>query len=192
MLDMNQEENTPWQYKPDDSPDNVADEENAEAATAPAPKTTKNISWEASEFIDHHQGSGWYALLALATIALGIIVFFMSSHDIVATIIILVLGVVVGLFAGHKPAVAKYEITRDGLKVNNKVYKYGDYKSFAVIDEGQLSSVNLIPLKRFLPPVSAYFEDNDEKKITEALGNYLPYEPRKLDAIERLSRRLRL
>ena len=61
-----------------------------------------------------------------------------------------------------------------------------------MIDEGALSSVNLIPLKRFLPPVSAYYEDKDEKKITDALGDHLPYEPRKLDMVERLSRRLRL
>jgi hypothetical protein len=191
---MAEDNNTPWQYKPDDSPANIEEPDNADSSDTlePARKSARDVSWEASEFIEHHHGSGWYTLLVISTILLAVIDFFLSSRDIVASIIIIALGVVVGMFASHKPEVAKYEITNSGLKVNDKVYKYGDYKSFAVIDEGPLSSLNLIPLKRFLPPVSAYFEDKDEKKITDALGNYLPYEPRQLDGIERLSRRLRL
>lgn len=192
---MAEDNNSPWQYKPDDSPASIDAPEDgggAPSASEPEKRLASNVSWEAAEFIEHHHGAGWYALLAVSTLVLAAIVFFMSSRDIVASVIIIVLGAVVGMFASHKPSVARYEITNSGLKVNDKTYKYGDYKSFAITDEGPLSSVNLIPLKRFLPPVSAYFEDKDEQPITDALGNYLPYEPRKLDAIERLSRRLRL
>jgi hypothetical protein len=103
-----------------------------------------------------------------------------------------VVGVIVGVFAGHKPKQIQYEITESGLGVNGKNYPYNAFKSFTVLREGNLSSVNLIPLKRFMPPVSAYFEPKDEPKITEALGNHLPYENRKMDGIDRLSRRLRL
>jgi hypothetical protein len=42
-----------------------------------------------------------------------------------------------------------------------------------------------------MPPISAYFAPKDEERITKILGNYLPYEERKLDNVERLSRRLR-
>jgi hypothetical protein len=60
------------------------------------------------------------------------------------------------------------------------------------MQEGPLTSANLFPLKRFMPPVTAYFDPKDEEKITNVLGNYLPYEDRKMDGIDRLSRRLRL
>jgi hypothetical protein len=43
-----------------------------------------------------------------------------------------------------------------------------------------------------MPPVAAYFDPADEKKIMETAGNFLPYEDRQLDAIERLARRVRL
>ena len=193
---MAEDENTPWQYKPEDSPDDSGTDDESEDY-APERRSigtddSKNISWEASEFIAHEHGSGWYGMLILSTVLLSAVVFFLSGRDIVATVIIVFLGIAVGLYARRKPAIAKYEINGSGLKVNDKLYKYGDYKSFALIDEGALSSVNLIPLKRFMPPVSAYFDEKDEKKITDTLGNYLPYEPRKLDATERLSRRLRL
>jgi len=193
---MAEDENTPWQYKPDDSPDDEGvgdrDDDDGPAQEEDRPAKSKNFSWEASEFIEHPHGTGWYMMLVISTLLLSAIVYFVSSRDIAAAIIIVFLGIAVGLFAKRKPAVAKYEITSSGLKVNEKLYRYGDYKSFAMIDEGALSSVNLIPLKRFLPPVSAYFEDKDEKEITDALGDHLPYEPRKLDMVERLSRRLRL
>jgi len=189
---MAEDNNSPWQYKPDDSPENVDVPDDDVQDPVASESKQKTVAWQATEFIEHHHGSSWYAVLALSTLAIAAIVFFSSSHDYIAAFIILVLGAVVGMYASHKPGTASYEITHDGLKINDKTYRYGDYKSFAVINEGDLSSVNLIPLKRFLPPVSAYFDNKDEQKITNALGGHLPYEPRQLDSIERLSRRLRL
>lgn len=186
---MEQDNNSPWQYKPDEGetrPNNTAD--NRPPAERPQP--SKDISWEASEFIDHQHGTGWYLVLALITIALA--GFLVLSRDFIAAGIVVVLGIVVAIFASRKPAIARYEITESGLRVNGKIYRYGDYKSFAIFREGALSSINLFPLKRFMPPVSAYFEAADEPKITAVLGNYLPYEERKMDSVERLSRRLRL
>lgn len=186
---MEQDNKSPWQYKSDEGDpgsNNAADN----SSPAARPRTSKDISWEASEFIDHQHGAGWYLVLALATIALA--GFLVLAKDYIAAVIVMVLGMVVAIFASRKPAIAKYEITQSGLHVNGKTYKYRDFKSFAIFREGALSSVNLFPLKRFMPPVSAYFEAADEPKITAVLGNYLPYEERKMDAVERLSRRLRL
>ncbi|MGH7157140.1 MAG: hypothetical protein ACREGG_03465, partial [Candidatus Saccharimonadales bacterium] len=150
-----------------------------------------SVSWEASEYIDHPHGAGWYTVLTLITAVLATVIY-IAAKDKIATGTIVVVGIIVGVFASHKPGQAKYEITNSGLIINGKIYSYGDFKSFSIIREGALSSVNLLPLKRFMPPVSAYFESGDEDKITDAIGNYLPYDDRKLDAIERLSRRLRL
>ncbi len=188
---MEQDNNSPWQYKPDEggsSQDPSAGSTDAIPGSKSRPD--KDISWEASEFIDHQHGPGWYMALALITIALAAALVF--TKDYIAAVIVIVLGVVVAIFASRKPAIAKYEITESGLSVNGKVYRYRDYKSFAIFREGALSSINLFPLKRFMPPVSAYFEATDESKIIAVLGNYLPYEQRKIDTIERISRRLRL
>ncbi|HET7529236.1 MAG TPA: hypothetical protein VFJ84_03360 [Candidatus Saccharimonadales bacterium] len=175
------EDNTNWSYSPDGS----------EKASPPAGGQGA-VSWEASEYIEHHHGPAWYLLLCLITAALAAAVYYLSSRDAFAGGLIIALGIIVGVFAGHKPGVIRYEITDGGLKVKDRLFRYQDYKSFAVINEGRLSSLNLLPLKRFMPPVSAYFDPADEKKIVEAIGDNLPYEPRKLDAVERLARRLRL
>jgi len=189
---MDQQENTPWQYKPDDgapAPDLPDDSSNGSPATTS--KTSKPVTWQAPEFIEHHHPASWYGALGLVTLAL-VAVIFVTTRDYFAAGVMLVLGVIVGVFAGHKPSQATYDISRGGLSVNGKTYPFSSFKSFAVLREGPLSSINLFPLKRFMPPIAAYFEPADEQKIVDALGNYLPYEERKLDGIDRLSRRLRL
>jgi hypothetical protein len=188
---MDRDENTPWQYKPD-AKSSKRDPDNAESPeVASKNRTSRTVNWEAMEFIDHPRGAGWYALLILGTLALATVVYLLAK-DAVAAVIIVMLGIIIGIFATQKPKTVKYEISDSGLSIDGKSYNIANYKSFAVIREGDLVSINLFPLKRLMPPLSAYFDPKDEKKITEVLGEYLPYENRQLDSIERLARRLRL
>jgi hypothetical protein len=189
---MDQQENSPWQYKPDNggpSPDSPEDD-TASASPAPAP-ASHTISWQAAEFIEHSHPAGWYGLLVLST-ALIAAATYLATKDFFATGTILLVGIIVGIFAGHKPRQVQYEISDSGLSINDKNYPYGSFKSFSVLREGPLTSANLFPLKRFMPPISIYFSPADEPKVVEALGNHLPYEEHKFDTIDRLSRRLRL
>jgi hypothetical protein len=54
-----------------------------------------------------------------------------------------------------------------------------------------MNSVNFLPLKRFMPIVSAYFAPQDEDKIANTIGEHLPMEEHKIDSIDRLAQRLR-
>lgn len=189
---MDDQKNTPWQYKPDDgvpAPD-LPDDESESSSNTPRSKS-KSVAWQAPEFIEHHHPASWYAALLFVTVVLSLGIYGVT-RDLFATGTTIVVGVIVGVFAGHKPSQAHYEISSSGLMVNGKAYPYSSFKSFAVLREGQLTSINLFPLKRFMPPVAAYFEPADEPKIIDALGNYLPFEERQLDGVDRLSRRLRL
>src|SRR5437868_5766060 len=161
---MDTQENSPWQYKPDDgSAPSGANSSDESGTPTPKDQSPKSVAWEAPEYIDHPHGSGWYIMLALGTAGLAALVYLVAK-DKIATGTIVVVGIIVGIFAAHKPGRAKYEITDSGLSINGRLYNYGSFKSFAVIREGALSSVNLLPLKRFMPPVSAYFEPDDEEK----------------------------
>jgi hypothetical protein len=188
---MQQNENSPWKYRSDDSKEPIESAGSVSKDTFSDKQSShKRVAWEAPEFIDHSHGPGWYAALAAGTAALAAISYL--AKDIIAGVIIIVVGVIVGVFVRQKPADAKYEISSSGLSINDKQYFFGNYKSFTIVDEGSLSSINLFPLKRFTPPLSAYFKSGEEKKIVDTLGNYLPYENRNLDSVDRLTRRLRL
>jgi hypothetical protein len=169
---------TNFDYKPDD-----AGPAHTQAATG--------FAWQAPEFIEHPHGSGWYLMLAIGTIIIAGLVY-LTSKDAFATVTVAVVGVIVGIFAKHKPTIVDYELGSRSLRINGKDYPYSGYKSFTILQEGALSSINLHPLKRLMPPITAYFNPDDEEKVLAAVGDHLPYEQRPMDAVDRLSRRLRL
>lgn len=186
-------DDSPWDYKPDGKEVSATSDLPGSAAKAGArPKSSKDttISWTASEYIDHSRGTTWYLALTVGSIILSALVYLITK-DYFATGVILIMGIIVGVFSRQKPKQVAYELSSSGLKAGEKVYPLNLFKSFALIREGALSSVNLIPIKRFMPPLSIYFDPGDEQKIVSLLGDHLPLEEGGLDAIERLARRLR-
>ncbi len=169
-------------YKPDDSA----------SADSTAPKDSKQtVAWTASEFIEHQRGAGWYSLLFIITVVLAVGIYFLI-HDYFAVGIIVVLGIITGIYAGHQPSQVGYEISSTGIKIGEKSYAYNTFKSFSVIHEGALISLNFYPLKRFSLTVSAFLDPKDQARVTEVVGEHLPLEQRSPDGFENLTRRLKL
>jgi hypothetical protein len=176
-----QEPNSGWQY-------------NAESTlpSAPAPtasKSTATISWTASEFIANHKNFGWYAKLGLAGLA-GVIVMFVLTRDVISAVVVAIVVGLLGVLANHKPRTLQYEISSTGIHIGQHNYTYKDFKSFSVIDEGALSSISLFPTKRFMPPISIYYDPKDEERIAGVLGSYLPFIEGKKDAVDRFMNRI--
>jgi hypothetical protein len=182
---MNAENSTRWQYMPAQT---VAPKQ------SPAETAEKNaigdFSWTAAEYIEHERGASWYFFLILATAAIAAAIYLMTK-DFFAVGATVVVGIVLAVFAGRKPKQVRYELSQTGLKIGEKTYNYNLFKSFSVMREGSNSSINLMPLKRLMPPIAAYFAPQDEQRIVNVIGEYLPFEERKLDATDRLAHRLR-
>ena len=189
---MEEDKNEPeagWVFKPGNG---------APAANAGAndyePKnrnvSSTDVSWSASEYISHPKNMNWFAMLAAATVALAVIVYFITS-DVLSAIIIVVLGIIVGVFAARQPRVLDYQLDNRGIHMGVRFYPYGTFKSFSVINDGAFSHISLLPLRRFMPPMAIHYSPEDEKKIMETLGDYLPYEKPSRDLIESFSRKVR-
>lgn len=190
---MNTEDNSQWEYKPDGKETAAAPVlPNNAPKTATAERQTKDIAitWTASEYIDHTRGASWYLALTGGTAVLSAAVYLLTK-DYFASGVIVFMAVILGIFSTHKPKQVTYELSSSGLKAAERNYPYNLFKSFTVIRENALCSLNFIPIKRFMPTLSVYFDPAEEKKIVELLGGHLPYEEGGLDAIELLSRHLR-
>lgn len=188
-----EDNSTNWEYKPDGKVVAAApDLPGSVLKSGIQSKSSKNeaVTWTASEYIDHTRGPGWYLALVAGTAVLAALVYFITK-DYFATGVVALMGIIVGVFSRQKPKQVAYELSTSGLKAGEKVYPLSLFKSFALIREGELLSINLIPIKRFMPPLSIYFDPSDEEKIVGLLGSHLPLEEGGLDSIERLSRRLR-
>ncbi|MBI2589017.1 hypothetical protein HYW35_02330 [Candidatus Saccharibacteria bacterium] len=189
---MNDDENGSWDYKPDGQ--NVSKQ--PELPSTKSGKThrrqpeLKPVSWTASEYIDHSRGPVWYILLSFITVLLAAAVYFLTK-DRFATGLVAVVGIIVAVYSLKKPQQLTYELSESGLRAGEKVYTYRLFKSFAIIHEGALSSITFLPIKKFMPPLSIFFDAADEEKIVKILGQHLPYEQRGLDSMDRLTRRLR-
>lgn len=166
----------------------------AQQPQAPAPQQAvddgNSISWTASEYIHHQKQAGWYmGLLALAILLAAVL--FITQHDFTAPIVIILAAAALWVFGARKPRTLNYRITASGVSIEDKNYSYDKFRSFSVVDDGEVPSLLLSPLQRFVPPISIYYDFADEDKIVGAISQFLPHEDRDLDSIDRLSRRLK-
>lgn len=189
---MSEDNDAPWDYKPDG--ENVSKQ-----AELPSTATVKSqrkqadhepVSWTASEYIEHARGLVWYVLLGVITLFFAAVIY-RYNHDRFATGLVVIVGIIVAIYSLKKPQQLTYQLSDDGLMIGEKSYSYRLFKSFAIIHEGALSSVTFLPIKKFMPPLSIFFEADNEEQIVKILGNHLPYEERGLDKIDSLTRKLR-
>ena len=148
------------------------------------------VSWSASEFIAHEKNGSWYAMLAAGAIILAIIVFIIT-REWFSMIGIAVLAVAIGVFGNLKPRELSYAVAPDGITIGDKHFGYETFTSFAVIEDGPMPSIQLLPQKRFMVPITMYLDPAQVDEIIDALGDYLPYEQKKRDMTDRISTRFR-
>jgi len=188
------DEKAGWDYK-SDADDNSKPDKDLSAAVddelkKPTRGSTGELSWSASEYIDHKQGPLWFIGLSVITLIVAGLIY-LITRDYFATVITIMLGIVVGTFAKRTPKERQYNLSAEALTIDEKAYPLSIFKSFSIIQDGALLSLELLPVKRFMPPVSVYFSPADQEKIVEIIEDHLPYEERRLEAVERLTRRLK-
>lgn len=181
---QNQPPDANWAFNADDTT-------SAGMAQAPAPQSHQTeVSWSASEYIAHQKSSGWYVALGLGSVVAAALVWLVTK-DIVSASVIVIVSVMFGIFAARQPRVLSYSINHSGVRIGEKFYPFHDFKSFSVMDEEQISSILLIPMKRFWPGLSMYYPPDEENKIIDVISNYLPHEERPPDPLDRLMKKVR-
>jgi hypothetical protein len=179
----------PWQFTQEDStrptaPNNV--ETPTDTTTTPP---EQEISWKASEFVTHPKGVGWYAVLFLGGALLAVVANLLT-HDIVSVVVIGLLTILSALLAAKKPRTLAYHLGEHQLQIGPKIFSYGDFKSYAVVDEDAFASIALMPLRRFMPVITMYYDPKDEEKILAILNLHLPLEQNADDPLDRFLRRV--
>ncbi len=168
------------------SPANVAPNQPKQGVSS-----ENTIQWQASEFVDHQKTKGWFLLCGVGAVVLGAVIYLIAGHNILSTVVVVVAMLTFGIYAGQKPRTLTYALLPGVLKIGTKQYSYDDFKTFNVIQEGVLNGVVLQPLRRFMPPLTLYFAEEDGEKIFDILASHIPHEERAVDPIDNLMRRIR-
>ena len=168
-----------WNYTPSDQQD------------APSIQPAiGSVTWTASEFIQHDKRAPWF--LGLAGVALvAAALLYLMTNDLVTAVVIVIAAALFGVAAGRKPNTLEYRIDSKGIQIGPKQYPYAQFKSFSIIEEGAIGSIQLMPIGRFAPPISLYYPPDQEEEIINTLGSYLPHEDRKRDAVDRIMHKIR-
>lgn len=174
QLDSAAEEN----YAPDEAVD-VPQEQESEVA----------FTWQASEYVHHHKGAGWYAglvgVVGLLTIVAVIFKFWLSIGVFIA------MGAAIAVYAQKPPRVLTYELDDHSVTIEGKAYPYKNFRSFGVISDIEWHTIDLEPTQRFMPRLTVLFSDDDFDSIVDHLSLHLPRADRQPDVIERITRYLR-
>lgn len=189
LMEMGPSEQQPaqpgWQF----TPDGTAPVNAAPAAPQPT-ASTEGIQWSASEFVAHQKSAGWYFILLFgAAVATALI--YVLTRDLVAVSIIILVVITFAIAAARKPRTLQYQVDNSGVHIGQKSYPYGEFKSFSIIDQDAINYIDLLPMKRFMPSISIYYEPKDEAQITTVISQHLPLQPGQRDMIDNLLHRIR-
>ncbi len=195
-----QPEPTPEQPPTQPTPEEVPAEPEAQGgffnpegdgeATAPEYTGPESVTWTAPEFIAHDKSSGWYISLVVADAILAFFVYILT-RDKVSVAVVLVAGILFGVYGSHRPRELEYQLDRKGLTVGGKRYGFGLFKSYSLVPEAGLTSVVFMPIKRFGTSLTVYFAPEDQDRIMTVLSGSLPYEEARRDAVDNLMKKVR-
>jgi len=162
-----------WQYKDGEQP----------------PQPTA-LMWTASEFIAHDKSPLWFVSLFGGAAVISALVY-LFTRDKVATAVIAFVAIVFAVFAVRKPRILQYHLDEAGLTIGNRFHPLQSFKYFAVVEEGPIRSILLLPLQRFMPTLSLYYPPEKEDAIVDLFGLTLPLHDAPNDPIDRLMHKLR-
>lgn len=148
------------------------------------------VDWTALEFIYHEKSQQWYTYFVAGCLAL-IVIVAVITRSIISIVIDVLICTIFGIGASRKPRELHYAVDIHGITSGRSFHTYSDFRGFTMAPEGGLVNMTLLPLKRFMPPMSIYFDPADQERIMAVVSNHLPLENHQPDVIERLMSRIR-
>jgi hypothetical protein len=147
------------------------------------------ISWNGPEFIAHDKSSRWYLFMCGGTLVICALIYLLL-RDVVTVLVVIVSAALITYYGSRKPRYTQYVVDKQNFVISNKQFNYGDFRSFSVVNEGHFYNATLMPLKRFSPTSSLYFDQSIEQQVFDLLSEHLPFEEHRPDLLDRLLRRI--
>lgn len=149
------------------------------------------IHWQASEYVHREKNLSWFALfIVVAIILVGVAIFLIKSWSF--AILIPVMAAALVVYTRHPPRMLDYTLSRRGLYINDRLFPFGDFKSFALMHGLEQYSIILVPVKRFKPAVTINFPNDVGEAIVDMLAARLPMRELQPDLVDRIIHKLHL
>ena len=145
------------------------------------------LKWSSVPNSEDKRKPSWYIglVLVLALISTG---FYLLTHDITTTTIIMVCALLLSYYGIKKPRKINYSLNNEVLTINDRKYNLNSYKYFIVTHRSNSGTASLVPLKRFAAPININFSKDDSERIIQTLGASMPMEHKDNDLFDKLMR----
>lgn len=148
------------------------------------------VNWEAQEYIARDKNVGWYIGLIAVGLGLSALAVWLQQWTFLALIVVSIVAIFV--YSSRPPRLLHYSLSDKGLSEGNKLYDFGQFKSFGVLRDDKRFSIVLTPKKRFAARVTVFFPEAQGEQIVDMFGGRLPMEDVKIDLLDKLVRFLRI
>lgn len=169
-------------------PADAREEDGAEPAATPGGEP---IRWQATEYVHREKDHLWFILFIMATLVLiGVAVYAIKS--VTFAILVPVMAAALFIYTRRPPRMLDYTLGRHGLYINDQLFAFGEFKSFALMHGLDQYSIMLIPVKRFKPAITINFPEEAGEAIVDMLAARLPMREVQPDLVDRIIRKLHL
>ena len=152
---------------------------------------TEPIRWQATEYAHRDRDQMWFVVFFLTTIGLIAAAIFIIKSPTFA-ILVPVMAAALFIYTRHPPRMLDYTLSRHGLHINDQLFAFGEFKSFALLQGIDHHSIMLIPTKRFKPAVTINFPEEVGEIIVDMLAARLPMRELQPDLVDQIIRKLHL
>ena len=143
------------------------------------------LSWAASA-VGGARSMNWFIGVVVGALLVSAGVYWLTGSIVPAAAIVIV-SVLVGIVYTKNPRVLQYAIDEYGITIGQKRYGFDEFRAYAVLDDHGYSSIALMPLQRFLPMLSVYYNPDVQQQVFDALNSHLPLVEYKRDTFDRIT-----
>jgi len=153
-------------------------------------KGPEKIKWTAPEFEKYEKGKKWFIFLGL--IALAVVIIATIFNNFLLAIIIILATFILFNYAKKEPRKINFIIDGRGIKIDNKLYKYKELKSFWMFYEPpKIKELSIRSSKALLPYIKIPLFKQNPAEIRRFLLRFLPEKEHYESIIEEWMRKIR-
>ncbi len=151
---------------------------------------TKKIAWNVLEHEHRDRKPDWFWGIGIATIA-GVVISALTKNFLLA-FLILVSGILLIVFSLEKPKNISVEISDEGIKINNALYRFDTLKSFWLLKTaGGRLKLSITSSRAFLPMFTIPLAETvDPVILRDELLKHIPEEERQESFADQLAERI--
>ncbi len=138
---------------------------------------SERLRWTGYEFEYKHKTTDWYWAVSIIVISIAVIAFIYDNA--IFGMFIILAGMTSLSLAKRPPELIDYELNKEGLLINDKLYPHLDFKTFWVLESKYHAPKLLLRTNRLVNPILVINIETDyvnAATVRDFLLDYIPEE----------------